>query len=782
MKLYMKIISLILCAATLTGIFSGCGGVSENSEYITKGEFFALFIEENNMYSKVYSAEEIAANETYELEAKVMKEWGLIDDEQAKSLDNAVTKEIVAQSCVRFMSFRQTCSADIKDIRKCHDQQAIVDAVGMGIFDLNNGYFDALEKMSYEDCREAIKRMDTVVRETRFDKQLEIVYQEGVETLDPEVVLDIEYADADENENNALVAENMSVKPSESKAIALDDGNGNKLEFSTMATSGKQCMWVTINEMEYLRNPQKYKVGQILKYEPFLSNSPASIVNSSSNLPFAGKIAKVLRNAGRVTLTLTDCEIQEVINTKSKEINEEITTYKFEIKGKPEKDKNIKEGFDIKKTSDGTGIQVSFKHTFSLKDKIYKKQDWRNPSAKPSIDIIATVENFTLTSKNLGLLLDGSAEEAELRLDFDTTIEFNAKAGGLRYSPANNGNSKFLSALGNSRWTGAGAGGSEMIKIGKVKLYIPDTPLYVEIALYLFIQMDGSIKVVIKQDNSLLCSLKKNNLPSVDNVSSDPYLDNMEIKTNITTGVKTVLSFNIFNFKIIDGEVKAAFDLDAQANIYHAENEKEPAVKNVYVTAKEIDQQKNLKYCINIELTFEISGAFLTTNSIIGDFLINDLKMKTPSITFRWLLASKHYEDGRFVDACSRYNSAVVEVNSDGEIRVSSYKENLQVDGTASVAITSLPLTDNKINNNGGIKIKTGNKKVATAKLNEETKTVQITAVGEGSTEITLQIKKNNSKKYYTQKISVTVYGNEMSFSPYNNSQFWNSKETVKFC
>ncbi|MBR4050450.1 MAG: hypothetical protein IKK09_08120 [Clostridia bacterium] len=780
MKLYIKIISLILCAATLVGIFSGCGGVSENSEYITKGEFFALFIEENNMYSKVYSAEEIAANETYELEAKVMREWELIDDEQAKSLDNAVTKEIVAQSCVRFMSFRQTCSADIKDIRKCHDQQAIIDAVGMGIFDLNNGYFDALEKMSYEDCREAIKRMDTVVRETRFNKQLEIVYQEGVETLDPEVVLDIEYVDADENENNALVAENMSIKPSESKAIALDDGNGNELKFSTMATKKDQVLWVTISSEEYRRYPTKYANGVIIKYNPLLPDNKFVYKDASRNTPFAGKIIKVLHKYGQVTLVLAECEFKEVINTQCKEINDELTTYDFVFLNDFDTKDKLKD-VNIKTTENKKGLIVSFDHTFSLEDKIYKKQTWRNASAKPKVGIVATLENFMLTTKNLGLMLEGCAEEGDITFEYDTTVKVTAESGGLRYSPPNNGNSKFLSALKNSRWTGVNAGGSKDIKITDFVASFEGIITVIG-TLYLVIQMDGSISITVKQKQAFNCSLKKYGVSGVKNISSDPYLDEVNIKANITTGLRVDVDINFLCFNIFGAEGKILADLDVQANIYRKDNEKEPAAKNVYVAMDEIAEHRELCYCTNIEVSITLSATVPKEDSIIGKIMrkVLDKDAFKPSKT--WPLKSHHYEDGIELSACSRYNSAVVEVNSDGEIRVSSYKENLQVDGTASVAITSLPLTDNKINNNGGIKIKTGNKKVATAKLNEETKTVQITAVGEGSTEITLQIKKNNSKKYYTQKISVTVYGNEMSFSPYDSNQFWNSKEAVKFC
>ena len=56
-------------------MFTGCSSVSENSDYITKGEFFALFIEENNLYSDIYTEEDIENSDSYDIEAEIMLEW-----------------------------------------------------------------------------------------------------------------------------------------------------------------------------------------------------------------------------------------------------------------------------------------------------------------------------------------------------------------------------------------------------------------------------------------------------------------------------------------------------------------------------------------------------------------------------------------------------------------------------------------------------------------------------------------------------------------------------------
>lgn len=76
-----------------------------------------------------------------------MLEWELLDKGQVKNVTGYVTKEIVADACVNFMTYRKTCDdIKVKDILFCHDKQAVKDAVGMGIFELNKGYFDGNEK------------------------------------------------------------------------------------------------------------------------------------------------------------------------------------------------------------------------------------------------------------------------------------------------------------------------------------------------------------------------------------------------------------------------------------------------------------------------------------------------------------------------------------------------------------------------------------------------------------------------------------------------------------
>ena len=134
----------------------------EESDYITKGQYFEAFIEEYNLYSNEYSDEEIENAEDYSIEAAIMYEWDLITKKQAKNPEKPLTKELVAQTVVNMMTFRQTHNVEIKDISKCHDKQAIIDAVGMEIFELKNGNFNPNDYMTYDDIEEVFEKVNNI--------------------------------------------------------------------------------------------------------------------------------------------------------------------------------------------------------------------------------------------------------------------------------------------------------------------------------------------------------------------------------------------------------------------------------------------------------------------------------------------------------------------------------------------------------------------------------------------------------------------------------------------
>lgn len=138
--------------------------IFEASDYLTKGEYYKLYVEENHMSSSNYTGKEIENATDYNVFAHIMVEWDYITEKQAKNLNKPLTKEIVAQTIVKSMIGEDTTyNIDIKDINKCYDKQAIMDAVGMEIFELEDVKFNPNDYMTLDDVKLA------------FEKEIEII-------------------------------------------------------------------------------------------------------------------------------------------------------------------------------------------------------------------------------------------------------------------------------------------------------------------------------------------------------------------------------------------------------------------------------------------------------------------------------------------------------------------------------------------------------------------------------------------------------------------------------
>jgi len=768
MKRMIRIVAMLLVLFTICQLLAGCTGTARE-DLITKGAFYSLFIEKKNLYSDVYTEEEMYNSETYDIEEAIMLEWELIDQEQLGDLNDYATKELVAQICVRLMAFRQTHELEIKDIQKCHDQQAIKDAVGMKLFDLSNGYFDARHTMTYGECEAVIERASTIEAETEFENnELDIEYQDDVIDISDLELLELSFGNQEDDlpdivGESAFDYEVEADEEQMSARVVKLDANNSEPQIVSLA-SNEVPSYVKIPKLAYDGNPMLYQEGKVLFYDP---RKPRDLGNGKLPLitdAFAAEITGVTVGRFEVTLTLAPCSLERLIKDTDG-INKNTTLKDQEIVEEPKASATAKEnGFTLKKTASGKGIVATFHHTFSLEDKIYTKQTWRNAKATPSITLTATIDNFRVTTKNLGKLLLGKKNTTgTVKVSFDTSVEFDAKAGGLRYSPANNGNGKFLSNLKNSRWTGAAAGGSEMIKLGTAKIPLGTSGFSIDCTFYLYVQMDGSLNIKVSTENHYLVSIKKGKAV-VTNESKTPKLNNLNINANIKAGVQAMPKVKFWSFNVVDATAKAGVNLNASASIYEKDNEEKPQASGVYATQTELDEQSSdYSYCLDASLKFEISGQLMTTDSVIGKFVIKTLKCKAVTLEKSWELGSSHFEDGHFVSSCSRGGKqGVVEVNSDKEIYLASYKENMEEGDEVQVAITSIPMNDKKLKKCGGIEVATKNKKIAKVSYDKNTKTLIVKAKKEGSTEITVRIKKSkNSKKYYSQTISITVAEND---------------------
>ena len=774
---FKRILCMILSVVIMLGTFSGCSTKldetdSDKPEYITHGEFYALFIKNTNMYNEDYSEENVW---DYNAAENILYDHFLLDETQLSACLEPVTKEIVAQICIRYMEFRKTGSAEIKDIEKCYDQQAIIDAVGMEIFELENGYFDAKQKMTLEECQSAIDKMLNIELDSHYEEgELEVEFNDNVVVFDES----IEITDFGVVENSAPVAP-IAAKDDENGFVQLgyNSANAQELAVTNLANNSQQQeMWFSVSAIQYKSLNPKPAVGKVIIKPYFTNNIPLLNPPTDSqpfdlNTPSAIMVTRIKEEPFNVTIYGRLATAEEFLKDSGneKKINKKNCSKGATIEKVT--DNSVPEGIKIDVTSKPGYVIVTFGHKFTLTDKIYSNQTWRNPTASPSMNITAEVGNFKLDTKNIGKLILGKQASAEVKLTYNTRFDLTMKAGGLRYSPANNGNGglkynpedgfsgNFFANLGNSRFTGASAGGSEKIKLAQVNIPL-GSGFSINTNLYLAVEFDGSISFVVDSKNAAELKVTKTLSGKYEPAfkTTSEKEKKIDVNANLTLEFQLTPNVSFLGLNLIDAVGKFGGTVNAMASLYCTkENKSSP---KVYATKTELAEQckgNDFKYCISSNFELYLGYDFITKASVIGKFVIDDLGLKTPSGKFVICSVGCHFEDGDYVNKCTRHSDEIG-TNDDDDIQLSDYKVVLDTGSQVCVSVNSIPISNKKVKQNGGIAVKSENKKVATVKYYEATNSILITAEGEGSTEITITIpKQKNGKTFYEQKISVTV-------------------------
>lgn len=777
--LLKKVLCLFFCTIFVLSSFVACRNDEDEDYYMTKGQFFSLFIEQTNLYSENHTMEELKNGEGYEIESEIMLEWELLDKGQVKNVTGYVTKEIVADACVNFMTYRKTCDdIKVKDILFCHDKQAVKDAVGMGIFELNKGYFDGNEKMTAEECLNAINRMFKVEANGQYEKgELKVSYKDNVQVIDKSVKI------YDYKEFDAVSTESIDTDGGERpKTVFCDKEINTETEFLDGPANRRKISF-QISKAAYQQNIEAYEVGKIVVM-PKAGAQQSLTKGLSYSKPISVEITDVNYVGVMVTITGYDCDAEQFL--KDEPENQGINAKKTispvsNPKDEDEKiqtipSKDIPEGVSIKPAANNNGITVTFGHTFKINDPIYSKQEWRNPAIDPSIELSATISDFNVSVHNVGKLLLSKKAVGNVKLSYKTEFTANAKAE-FRYSPANNGNGglkidfkdkkvsgNFFANIKNARFTGSSAGGSKSIKLAQVIIPL-GSGFTIGATLYLEIRFDGTINLKIMQSNAYELTIKKTswfsyraNTANLSTTDTDSH-----VNANVTIALALNPNVGYFGDPIIDGEIKAKFEIDAEARFFS--HDEKPQSGYVYVTkytADEWSKSGDLKYCIGIDYNLSFEGNLLTEKSKVGKFVIKTLKAKSVSMfkPINLWSHSSHFEDGKYMSNCTRDGSGqtAVEVNGQGKIYLEKYKSIVREGDEESVSITSLPLSDKDIKNKGGIKVSIADPNIAEVRYNKTKKTISIVAKHEGSTEITVIIERNKKKtRFYEQKISVTV-------------------------
>lgn len=135
----------------------------DNDKYISKGQFFEKIVKEYSMSSGKYSYDEIANTKNYTVFSDILVEWEYITKEQAKNPSNPLTRELAAYILVNSVFEHDTYKIEINDINDCKNKQTIIDSVGMGIFELDDGKFNPKSYVKHEDAKTIIENANNYV-------------------------------------------------------------------------------------------------------------------------------------------------------------------------------------------------------------------------------------------------------------------------------------------------------------------------------------------------------------------------------------------------------------------------------------------------------------------------------------------------------------------------------------------------------------------------------------------------------------------------------------------
>ena len=276
MKIVKKIIAILLVMTTVVTTLSACGKngqpIEENSAYITKGTFFQMAMYKMQLYGISNTDEDFDNATDSKIFAQLMVDWGLqTEDEAFKKLNDVVTKDTVVNVCIRNMYFTKKGNPDeIKDARKCSDPQAAADAVATGLVELNNGYFEANRKMTYDECDALIEKSIEINTSGSFEDEA-VDGDTGMEFSEDTGDFEI----LDSNDIDPSTASVHRNDEEDTTNVSYDITNGVKVtplgtktlspEITEVAKASEDG-YFEISKASYDKNKSKFAVGKKFSY------------------------------------------------------------------------------------------------------------------------------------------------------------------------------------------------------------------------------------------------------------------------------------------------------------------------------------------------------------------------------------------------------------------------------------------------------------------------------------------------------------------------------------
>lgn len=769
MKSFKKAVCIVLSLLFIAQLLTACSSKKTDADlYLSKGEFFAYFVHEYNLTSEKYTVDDIQNCEDGSVEGEILVEWDYLAEEQAtKGLKKPVSKEIVVTVCANAtFDLKQGNTSDIKDSDLLNEPQLIADAYASGFFELENGYFDGAKKMTLADCDMIIENARNYTSDFHYSANSEItetdetvIEQDSSGYQDGDIIIEIPDETGVEQDE---LAEGMN--------NSFDDTNKANivlLGYSNKSASNKKVTLLANDYERYGLNKVKSFTATIMKHtfenelkspkvgETVILNRFQLMLNSGMNYGTT-EIIGVLKDAklvGNSYVCLFEYpQFEDAIEKKNiKQANGTgIDTQNFKIE-KSEYD-GWKFDFDIS----GNSIKVDATKAFTTYE-TGRKQDWQNSKKTINAKASFEVSDFNIDINNLKSFASKKGK-GYIKITCDTDMSFELSTS-LRYTPDSNRNGKFPSNWNNSRWTDSGSKGAKEIKIARFSPSLYGVAS-VDVYIYLQISVDGKISFRTSIDNGGMQMSVNNGKIALSKLGKKTTGVNANINLHGRLGIDA--SLKIFGFiNVIEYDVGADLNAQAIVDLYY---EKSLSKQGVFADEEGLNEYRaddsKFNYCIGIQLDLGVSGKLKDS----GVKLILNALSKGDSLNFEISVwnAGLHFEDGSFVEKCTRGNKKDDEVTAseNDDITLGSYKVVLEIGQSEIVSLKSLPSkTLNLMDSKNAITVKSNDNKIAKATYNKASKSIIVEATGEGSTEIVITAKKGSLwwKKTCEQKVSITV-------------------------
>ena len=811
-KIILAVVSVVLVLAIAIGLVAVL--FNANSEkYISKGQFYELLINNFNYYSLTHSKEEIAETPNYTLEAETMVQWDLLPESIATTnIDEPITREVAALACLNTLYIKKTGDVNsIKDADLCDYPQEMADALANGIITLDNGYLDAKEKLSRDECVKLLELTQKAKCENKYEENAgSVKVADSAISFSGEDLLDLAegefvvegYEEADDAANSEPVQQAEELSGSNYKANIVN---------LSWETGGAVCPDVIpltdeIETIEFRVNVPKdfynrvfknCEVGQLVEYTGLVLLDQQPVYNGNVALdyqyqriekitPFAGKLKKVIDweergacpanwTSEKPCVTLVLEAIDDIDKMANKEVSN-ITHYVNNIEFDTQETEHYGFKITVSPNKTKTGVEVTATRQFDIKYSDY--ENWRDQTESPVVTLTATLKDIEITTNDLQNFYKKSGT-AYFRVKCTTTESFELESAGMRLTPDSNRNGKFWSNLTNSRFTNGK--GAKAIKVGDIPIKLP-YGFSIDVYVYLCIAMDGKITIAFEQiDNGFemeKCEngeIKINKLKAVEKSEQEVAANlNIELKAEVFLNFKLVPRRSI-----VGGDLAGGIDIAAQMALYEQVDDEMRLDRTGYgdpeEASREIAAEKkySVHYCVDVSATFYFRCGMIKHSSPKkgGEDKNNLLYVAADWFDYditKWAYDTRtngdgprfhfHYENGGFVSECTIGNTEEVFKDEDA-FALSSYKVHINDNMCGIVYITDSPISEKEIDKNNGIKVRSKNSNVAKVYYHKKNNSITIEAVSAGSTEVEVYIQKDKtSDKMYVQTFSVTIY------------------------